>query len=295
MWERQIAALGGANYRSGVPRILDDHGEEIPGMRGYRYYGRAKDLPGVKEHLRPVELEEEEKESAKTQKYKRFQNQPSSYFGNDDEKDGVLLRDEDEAEQLGWKNGWTRIASALLLPEGTPVPPLPRRAARILDLDKMEGTEASSMENKPSKKAKKEMQDTPSDSAPLLPALDAQELVMPPTPSRKDIEAFMLQAKKAALRSECTYTWRNLHDRPWRINVYCTTINFHRECYGLAWYKECETMYSTRRGGTIRARIWDCSSREISFWYACSTERRAAVELHWPRMGSIDWSSIDPR
>ena len=110
-WERQIAALGGANYRSGVPRILDDHGEEIPGMRGYRYYGRARELPGVKEHLNPVALQEEEgKESIKVQRYKRFQHQPGPYFGNDDEKDGgLLLGEERQSEQRGWYAGLSLI------------------------------------------------------------------------------------------------------------------------------------------------------------------------------------------
>ena len=64
-WENQIVALGGANYRRNVA-MLDDDGKEVPGTRGYkyvtitiavssdtdshfRYFGRAKELPGVKE------------------------------------------------------------------------------------------------------------------------------------------------------------------------------------------------------------------------------------------------------
>lgn len=47
-WERQLIALGGANYRRAAVQ-LDDSGKEVPGTRGYKYFGRAKELPGVKE------------------------------------------------------------------------------------------------------------------------------------------------------------------------------------------------------------------------------------------------------
>jgi pre-mRNA-splicing factor ISY1 len=31
------------------PKLLDKEGREAPGSRGYKYFGAAKDLPGVKE------------------------------------------------------------------------------------------------------------------------------------------------------------------------------------------------------------------------------------------------------
>lgn len=190
-WERQIAALGGANYRSGVPRILDDHGEEIPGMRGYRYYGRARELPGVKEHLRPAEAQEDKtEETLKEKRIKAYQGQPPAYFGNEDEQDGVLLQEEGSAEELGWSEGWHRVAATLEL-QGDFVPPaMPRPPPVPLDLS------AAARKDK--------AQDTPATEASLLSALPAEELVMPETVTRKDIEAYMLQAKKAALRQECT-------------------------------------------------------------------------------------------
>lgn len=199
-WERQIAALGGANYRSGVPRILDDHGEEIPGMRGYRYYGRARELPGVKEHLNPVALQEEEgKESVKVQRYKRFQHQPGAYFGNEDEKHDPLLLEQDvQSEQRGWEAGWQRIHGALHASEH--IPSIPRAEPIALDLDAVH----DAVPDQPTKKAKVQHQDTLNDGAAscFMPAIPSQELVMPSVPSRKDIEAFLLKAKKAALRSE---------------------------------------------------------------------------------------------
>lgn len=54
MWEVQIRNLGGPNYMlragPGANKEYDENGREIAGAgKGYRYYGRARELPGVKE------------------------------------------------------------------------------------------------------------------------------------------------------------------------------------------------------------------------------------------------------
>ncbi|KAI0191919.1 Isy1-like splicing factor [Astrocystis sublimbata] len=53
MWEVQIRNLGGPNYMRGAAKIYDETGREIPGGgaqgKGYKYFGRARELPGVKE------------------------------------------------------------------------------------------------------------------------------------------------------------------------------------------------------------------------------------------------------
>ncbi|RVX67493.1 Pre-mRNA-splicing factor isy1 [Exophiala mesophila] len=49
-WERRIRELGGPNYMRSGGTVFDDQGREVPGGgKGYRYFGRAKELPGVKE------------------------------------------------------------------------------------------------------------------------------------------------------------------------------------------------------------------------------------------------------
>lgn len=48
-WETQIIALGGANYKRAAGKTMDADGKEVPGARGYKYFGRARELPGVKE------------------------------------------------------------------------------------------------------------------------------------------------------------------------------------------------------------------------------------------------------
>lgn len=56
MWEVQIRNLGGPNYTTraaagGSHKMYDEQGREIPGVgnKGYKYFGRARELPGVKE------------------------------------------------------------------------------------------------------------------------------------------------------------------------------------------------------------------------------------------------------
>lgn len=45
-WEVQIKTLGGPDHARVGPKMLDQDGKEVPGNRGYKYFGAAKDLPG---------------------------------------------------------------------------------------------------------------------------------------------------------------------------------------------------------------------------------------------------------
>lgn len=65
-----------------------------------RYFGRAKELPGVKELFQSRKKEEDE-ETATQGFYKRFTNQGPAYFGDLDEVDGELLKYEQAAEENG--------------------------------------------------------------------------------------------------------------------------------------------------------------------------------------------------
>jgi pre-mRNA-splicing factor ISY1 len=119
-WENQIVALGGANYRRNVA-MLDDDGKEVPGTKGYkcvyplsvhpkvpcsgivfvtRYFGRAKELPGVRELFQSRKKEEDEENQALSH-YRAFLNQGPAYYGDLDEADGKLLEYEREAEDTG--------------------------------------------------------------------------------------------------------------------------------------------------------------------------------------------------
>ena len=99
MWEVQLRNLGGPNYMRFGPRMYDEDGREVPGARGYKYFGRAKELPGVKELFeelkpKPKDAKEENKGRAELRR-----NVDADYYGfNRDEEDGVLLEYESSKE-----------------------------------------------------------------------------------------------------------------------------------------------------------------------------------------------------
>ncbi|KAJ5609631.1 hypothetical protein N7528_010198 [Penicillium herquei] len=103
-WEMQIKNLGGPNYMRGTGRVYDDEGREIPGGgKGYRYFGRAKELPGVKEMFEAATrqakgpAEEEVPGRGGDIATKKVD---ASYFGYGlDEEDGTLLAYEKQKEK----------------------------------------------------------------------------------------------------------------------------------------------------------------------------------------------------
>jgi len=119
-WEVRIKELGGPNYMRGGGRVVDEDGRVVEGGgKGYRYFGRAKELPGVKELFeaatRRPEHEGKEKDTTRGELRMRVD---AGYYGyNLDEEDGALLayeiakeRDafdafsaEDETAQQGWE------------------------------------------------------------------------------------------------------------------------------------------------------------------------------------------------
>lgn len=99
-WEKRIVELGGPNYSRGPAKMTDLDGNIVdvpnPGGRGpgYRYFGAAKRLPGVRELFeKPPELR---KRRTRYDIYKRID---ASYYGYRDEEDGVLERVEGPAER----------------------------------------------------------------------------------------------------------------------------------------------------------------------------------------------------
>ncbi|OAY67157.1 Pre-mRNA-splicing factor ISY [Ananas comosus] len=98
-WERRIVELGGPNYARGAPRMTDLEGNIVdvpnPSGRGpgYRYFGAAKKLPGVRELFeKPPEAK---RRRTRYDIYKRID---ASYYGYRDDEDGVLERLEAPAE-----------------------------------------------------------------------------------------------------------------------------------------------------------------------------------------------------
>ncbi|CAI9099560.1 OLC1v1036404C1 [Oldenlandia corymbosa var. corymbosa] len=99
-WERRIIELGGPNYIRNSAKMTDLDGNIVdipnPGGRGpgYRYFGAAKKLPGVKELFeKPPELR---KRRTRYDIYKRID---ASYYGYRDDEDGILEKLEKPSEE----------------------------------------------------------------------------------------------------------------------------------------------------------------------------------------------------
>ena len=96
-WNRRIKELGGPDYNYLERKQQMEEGDAqgglgLKGSGGYRYFGAAKDLPGVKELFA--------RHAAKMTKRKRgdvYKYITPDYYGLRDEEDGVLLELEEEA------------------------------------------------------------------------------------------------------------------------------------------------------------------------------------------------------
>ena len=124
MWEVQIRNLGGPNYMRGGGKVYDEEGKEIPGGgKGYRlvyatevcrervrrltipvrYFGRARELPGVKEMFESSKPKAPDKPLESRADLRRQVD--ASYYGyNLDEEDGTLLEYEAEKEKEAFEN-----------------------------------------------------------------------------------------------------------------------------------------------------------------------------------------------
>ncbi|KAH9854541.1 Isy1-domain-containing protein [Lenzites betulinus] len=227
-WENQIVALGGANYRRNVA-MVDDDGKEVPGTKGYKYFGRAKELPGVKELFSSKKTEEDE-ENKVHGFYKKFMNQGPGYFGDLDEADGSLLEFETRAEDEEWADARphppiprpVKPLSVLLTEASQIGTPETKRKAPDGDTDgdvevNADATAPSEAAKRPRKSSKPVTAaagtdaNAPSDAemlahaqrtAAYIPVLSAEILMPPKLPTREEMEKFLLELRKKALVEE---------------------------------------------------------------------------------------------
>ena len=105
MWEVQIRNLGGPNYMRGGGKVYDEEGREVPGGgKGYRYFGRAKELPGVKELFEAARKNDKEDKPLETSKDIRKIVDAAYYGYAPNEEDDELLRYEAEKERQAVEN-----------------------------------------------------------------------------------------------------------------------------------------------------------------------------------------------
>merc|ERR1711920_1013651 len=93
-WEEQIKVLGGPDYVAAAPKDVETYGAELASHTGYKYFGAAKDLPGVRE-LFETEVVPEAPRKTRKQLFKNIQ---PDYYGWRDEEDGELVLVEQAAE-----------------------------------------------------------------------------------------------------------------------------------------------------------------------------------------------------
>lgn len=94
-WEKRIVELGGQDWSKSAAPLLDKSGREVPGGRkGYKYFGAAKELPGVKELF-----EADAPAPPKRTRHDMFKHIMYSYYGWVDDDDGVLAPLEVVAQQ----------------------------------------------------------------------------------------------------------------------------------------------------------------------------------------------------
>ncbi|XP_076448577.1 pre-mRNA-splicing factor ISY1 homolog [Babylonia areolata] len=111
-WEDRIIELGGPDYRKIGPKMLDAEGKEVPGNRGYKYFGAAKDLPGVRELF-----QQEPPPAPRKTRAELMKDIDADYYGYRDEDDGLIVPAEQEAEREAvaskvaeWKERVAKIA-----------------------------------------------------------------------------------------------------------------------------------------------------------------------------------------
>uniref|UniRef100_H3C0G0 Pre-mRNA-splicing factor ISY1 homolog n=1 Tax=Tetraodon nigroviridis TaxID=99883 RepID=H3C0G0_TETNG len=86
-WEFRISELGRTQLPDLFgPMMLDHEGKEVPGNRGYKYFGAARDLPGVRELF-----EKEPAPAPRKTRAELMKDVDAEYYGYRDEDDGVLL------------------------------------------------------------------------------------------------------------------------------------------------------------------------------------------------------------
>jgi pre-mRNA-splicing factor ISY1 len=167
-WERRIVELGGPDYARSAPKVTDSQGKVVAESSGrgagYRYFGAAKNLPGVKELF---ERHEPSQNRARRTRADLHRHIDGDYYGFRDEDDGVLVDLEAAAE--------AEMRTQALREWEAEAPAREREAAK----------EAAAAANAGSGGA------------------DGERFVaFVPLPEIKDIEARVLESKKAALLSK---------------------------------------------------------------------------------------------
>jgi pre-mRNA-splicing factor ISY1 len=106
-WNKRIKELGGPDFqqlelKQQMENAVTGEGDmnSIMGSGGYRYYGAAKDLPGVRELFERQQQQQNRLSNNKRNRADIYKRITPDYFGWREEEDGVLLELEQKATQM---------------------------------------------------------------------------------------------------------------------------------------------------------------------------------------------------
>lgn len=174
-WEDRIIELGGPDYRKTGPKMMDADGKEVPGNKGYKYFGAAKDLPGVRELF-----QQEPPAAPRKTRAELMKDIDADYYGYRDEDDGRIVPAEQEAEKIAtaqkvseWKERLAKIASGEI--------------TRDADLDPEENLYPP------------EEMETEETQEPTTETEKEHFIAHVPVPSQEEIEAALVHRKKLEL------------------------------------------------------------------------------------------------
>lgn len=183
-WENQISALGGPHYRRYGPKMFDSEGREVPGNRGYKYFGAAKDLPGVRELF-----EQDPPPPPRKTRAELMKDIDAHYYGYFDDDDNVLIPLEEKAEKIATQRAlqeWKEKQKSHNA-DGN------RETNAESDDDDATDTDYGLDFNESAKERTQHINDDP--MGMLAPRFTSHV----PVPSQKDIEAALLRKKKQEL------------------------------------------------------------------------------------------------
>jgi len=196
-WENRIIELGGRDMRR-RSRMLDKEGKEIPGSFGYKYFGAARELPGVKELFDTAEATSTKKTRAELMK-----DIDAHYYGFRDDDDGALVPLELEAEKAAvaaalkdWKAKRAKEAAE----EGQKADPDEDDEDEDVDIYKV-----------PESTAQDEVEEA------MRAGKEARFVSHVPIPSQKDISEALLRRKKQELLKE--YSLDDSDDEDKKMNA----------------------------------------------------------------------------
>jgi len=180
-WEIRIKELGGPDYNRLGPKMIDMDGQEVPGNRGYMYFGAAKDLPGVRELF-----EQEPPPPPRKTRGELMKDIDADYYGYRDDDDGVLIPLEIKGEKRAIKDAVKQYTRKKL------------RSLKAKDDSAMETDEAEKEEEEEEDDSEDEISVTREDEKTEVQRFMAH---VPNIPTQGDIEAALVERKKKELLS----------------------------------------------------------------------------------------------